>query len=128
MKNLLIISFLFMGLMSMGQATEKPISDFKELDQKPEYVGGFEALNQFIAGELMYPAEAKKHKTEGTVIVSFIVEKDGTTSNASADNRIGNGCEIEAVRVVSLLGPWTPGKKDGQPVRVSYKIPIKFAL
>lgn len=129
MKNLLLISFLLFGFGTYGQQNDSEVySDLNRIDKKPEYVGGFEALNEFIGSELKYPEQAKKNKTEGTVIVWFIVEKDGTTSSASADNRIGNGCEEEAVRVVSLLGPWTPGMKDGQAVRVSYKIPIKFAL
>jgi len=81
---------------------------------------------EFLYGNLQYPPEAKEKGIEGTAIISFIVEKDGTFSNLKVERDIGGGCGAEGLRVVRLMPNFFPGKVHGQPVRVEYTIPVKF--
>lgn len=87
-----------------------------------------EKLSDFISKNLIYPTEAKSKKCEGTVYVKFIVEKDGTITNAEILRSIGHGCDEEALRLIKTMPKWSPGKQRGTPVRVSSMQPIKFSL
>lgn len=86
----------------------------------------------YVYGNLKYPKKARRQGIHGMVVISFIVEKDGTVSNASIYRDIGGGAGEEALRVVESMnenGPaWLPGEVDGEPVRVAYKLPVKFKL
>jgi TonB family protein len=84
---------------------------------------------QFISKRMEYPKEALRKRIEGTVTVTFVVERDGTVTGVKALNKIGGGCEEEAVRLVSTLPRFKPGiGKDGKPVRIQYSLPIKFVV
>lgn len=89
-------------------------------------------LLSFMYQNIMYPFEARQNGNEGTVVVSFVVEKDGSLSNAKVLKDIGGGCGMETVRVVNLMNSagiaWIPGEKDGEIVRCRYNLPIKFKL
>ena len=116
----LIISFY--GLQT-SFAQEKV---FSTPDKKAMYPGGKLALAKFLKDNVKYPAEAKTAKTKGTVIVSFIVEKSGALTNIEVAYGIGKGCDAEALRVVRKMPKWYPGSVGGKPVRVLYKLTIKF--
>lgn len=94
----------------------------------PEFPGGMTALSEFVSRELRYPKEARKKGVEGRVVVTFVVEKDGTISNARVLRGIGSGCDEEAVRVVQQMPTWKPGQQGGKPVRVQFNLPIRFKL
>jgi protein TonB len=94
----------------------------------PEFPGGYNAIPSYISKNIVYPEKAKKEKIEGRVFVNFIVEKDGKVSDVKVLRGIGGGCDEEAMRVVREMPDWTPGMQDGQAVRVSYNVPIVFAL
>lgn len=83
---------------------------------------------EFIYKNLSYPATARDKKMEGMVVVSFIVEKDGTVSNAEIKRAIGGGFDEEVLRVARLMPRWIPGKHKGQAVRVQYNLPVRFEL
>jgi len=85
-------------------------------------------MMNFLANNLTYPEQARRQKIEGRVFVNFVVEKDGSVSNVKILRGIGAGCDEEAKRVVELMPKWTPGYQRGQAVRVSFNLPIKFAL
>lgn len=89
-------------------------------------------LLSFMYQNIVYPLEARQNGNEGMVVVSFVVEKDGSLSDPRILKDIGGGCGIETVRVVNLMNsagiPWIPGEKDGQVVRCRYTLPIKFKL
>lgn len=89
-------------------------------------------LLQFIYNYIQYPDSARAQGIEGSVVVQFVVEKDGKITNGKVLKDIGGGCGEEALRVVDLMNKidrsWSPGKKNGQPVRVSFNLPIKFKL
>lgn len=112
----------------------KPVRDsvtnkiFTLVDVVPEFPGGLEAFGRFLASHIRFPATARENHIQGRVIVSFIVEKDGTLSNVKVTQGIGGGCDEEAVRVIKMCPSWKPGMQNGKPVRVQYSVPISFSL
>ncbi len=101
---------------------------FTVVEEMPEFPGGPSEMMKFLANNLTYPEQARRQKIEGRVFVNFVVEKDGAVSNVTILRGIGAGCDEEAIRVVELMPKWTPGYQRGQAVRVSFNLPIKFAL
>ncbi len=101
---------------------------FTVVEEMPEYPGGTEAMNKFIAGNINYPQKAKENGVQGTVYVSFHIAEDGSVSNALIMRGIGSGCDEEALRVVKMMPKWKPGKQKGKTVKVSFTLPVKFRL
>ncbi|MCF8298438.1 MAG: M56 family metallopeptidase [Saprospiraceae bacterium] len=101
---------------------------YMEVEEKPEFIGGDEARIKFIQSNLTYPESARKNGIQGTVYIEFIIEKDGTVSDVKVLRGFNEDCEKEAVRVVSAMTKWKPGKMKGKPVRVKFVMPIKFKL
>jgi TonB family protein len=101
---------------------------FLIVETMPEFPGGEEAFNRYIADSLRYPAAAIESAIQGRVFVTFVVEKDGSVSNARIRRGIGGGCDEEALRVIRNMPKWAPGKQRGQPVRVQYNMPVMFKL
>lgn len=98
------------------------------VDEMPTYPKGPDELLRFISSNVVYPQVAKKAGIQGKVMISFIIEKDGSMSNIKVEKGIGSGCDEEAVRVTKLMGKWNPGKLHGKPVRVRMVLPYKFKL
>ncbi len=94
----------------------------------PKYTGGEQARNKYLMENIKYPESALKQGIQGTVYVSFIVEKDGSVSNVKILRGIGGGCNEEALRVVKEMPRWTPGLYKGKPARVLFNMPIYFKL
>jgi periplasmic protein TonB len=101
---------------------------FEIVQQMPEFPGGENALVKWINEHIKYPYLAAENGIEGKVYVQFVVDKDGNISNARIARSIAPSLDQEALRVVNNLPRWNPGKQSGQPVRVSYTIPINFVL
>jgi TonB family protein len=95
------------------------------VEQMPEFNGD---LYQYISKNINYPVEAKENKIEGRVIAQFIVEKDGSISNASVLKKMGWGMDEETLRVINNMPNWKPGKQNGKTVRVRYTLPVSFKL
>ncbi len=91
-----------------------------------------EELNQYIAQNLVYPAEARKNGVEGVVVIRFIVRPDGTISNARINRDIGHGCGQAALKLITDMNAkglrWTPGMQRNQKVAVQFNLPVKFTL
>jgi protein TonB len=106
---------------------EAPAVRFAE--EMPEPIGGMDAVYKFLSETLQYPEAARVDGRSGTTVVEFVVETDGRISNAkvmmSSDHA---DLDKEAVRAVSLMKPWKPGKTMGKAIRVFYQIPVKFTL
>jgi len=89
-------------------------------------------LLEFIYQNIKYPAAARENGIFGTVVVSFVVEKDGSLTNLEILRNIGGGCGVEALRVVNLMNEkglkWMPGKQRGRAVRVQFNLPVKYRL
>ncbi len=90
--------------------------------------GGNEGLLAFLRNNINYPTYAREVGISGIVYLSFVIEKDGSVSNISVQRGIGGGCDEEAVRVLKLMPPWSPGRNNGLPVRVKFTLPVKFTL
>lgn len=93
---------------------------------KPSFPGGESAMYEFIKSNLQYPEEAKKNNEHGRVVVTFCIEKDGTITNAYIIRGRTPSLDAEALRIVSIMPKWEPGKMNGEPKRVSYNLPITF--
>lgn len=101
---------------------------FTVVEQPASFDGGLAAMYKFVMNNLQYPKAARNKRVEGSVFVSFIVEKDGLISNVSVVKGIGLGCDEEAVRIVSSFPKWNPGLQNGRAVKSKFVIPIKFKL
>lgn len=83
---------------------------------------------EFIYENICYPDSARENGIEGTVVISFIIEKDGTLSNHKIIRAIGGGCEEESMRVVRMFPKFIPGELMGEKVNVQFNLPIRFRL
>jgi len=99
-----------------------------KVDLKPEYPGGYPAFGKFIGRNMRYPAAARENNTQGTVIVNFGIEKDGTLTNVRVAKGIGDGCDEEAIRVIKLSSPWKPGYLNGVAIAVFCSVPVNYTL
>ncbi|MPM01267.1 hypothetical protein SDC9_47506 [bioreactor metagenome] len=82
----------------------------------------------FLRNNIKYPQGARESGIQGTVFLTFVIEPDGKLSNIKVLRGIGGGCDEEAIRIISLMPPWKPGKQFGKPVRVQFNLPIRFLL
>jgi protein TonB len=117
-------------LSASGKASESQnsASIYNAVDQNPEFPGGLSALSSWLSTHISYPASAAEAGISGRVVVQFVVEKDGHISSASVVRGKDPALDAEAIRVVSSMPRWTPGRLNGSPVRVRYNLPINFKL
>ena len=101
---------------------------FDVVEEMPEFVDGHIALFEYISNNIKYPVVAEENGVQGRVIVSFIVECDGSVTNAKIVKSVDPSLDKEALRVVNSMPRWTPGRQNGKPVRVNYIIPVTFKL
>lgn len=97
-------------------------------EQQAEFPGGMTALMTWLSANVRYPESAQQNDVQGRVVVKFIVEKDGSITNAQVIRSVDNDLDKEALRVVSKMPKWTPGKNGGIPVRSYFTIPVNFRL
>jgi TonB family protein len=102
------------------------ISEFP--DDEAEFPGGSEAMMKYVIKNVIYPQSEIDKGIEGKVMVSFIVEKDGSLSNVKALNSISEALDKEAIRVVESMPKWNPATYKKEPVRSQMSLPINFAL
>lgn len=100
---------------------------YKIADSSPEYYKGEEALSEFVLENLEYPDLAIRQNLQGAVVMSFIVEPNGTISNIFVEKEFNHLCTQEALRIIRQT-KWKPGKKDGKAIRYKTKYPIIFNL
>ena len=101
---------------------------FDVVEQMPEFPGGQIAMLDFLSKNIRYPEEAHKAGIQGRVVATFVVEKDGSISNAKVMRSIDPLLDAEALRVINSMPNWIPGKQDGKPVAVKYTVPVSFKL
>ena len=94
----------------------------------PEYVGGNSEMNKFLSKNIRYPRDAEQKGIEGRVIVGFTVDKAGNIADVYLVKGIMASLDNEAMRVVKLMPKWKPGKNNGVPVRVKFKVDIIYRL
>jgi len=99
---------------------------YTAVEQEPQFPGGNEARLKFIQANLIYPAAAKNAGIQGTVFVTFIVERDGSLTNILILRGIGGGCDEEAIRLIKSMPKWNPAIQRNDQVRVQFNLPIYF--
>ena len=101
---------------------------FITVEEMPKFPGGDLALIQWINKNVKYPAIAQQNDIQGKVYVAFVVDRDGSVTNVRILRSVDPSLDQEALRVVTDMPIWQPGKQRGIPVKVSYTVPIKFEL
>ena len=110
--------------------TEEPEPPFVGdiIEDMPEFPGGSQKLFDYLMENTHYPEIAEKNGVQGRVVVTFVVEKDGSITEAKIFKSVDQSLDEEAVRVVKSMPKWKPGKYNGEPTRVKYTVPITFRL
>jgi protein TonB len=127
---MIILSLMVIKPVSIFSQNNKTKNDqvYTVVETMPKYPGGQEALMDFLAKNIQYPQAAKEAGITGTVIASFVIEKNGNVSDIKILKGLGSGCDEEVIRVVNLMRKWKAGKQNGKEVRVQYNLPVKFSL
>lgn len=101
---------------------------FDIVEQMPKFPGGTEKLNEFLSTHMQYPKEAQDKGIEGRVMVAFVVNRDGSISDAKVARKVDPSLDNEALRVINSMPRWIPGQQGGKNVRVRYTLPLLFRL
>ena len=101
---------------------------FDVVEEMPSFPGGSAALMSYLSSNTKYPVVAQENGVQGRVIISFVVERDGSISDVKVARSVDPSLDREAQRVVKSMPRWTPGKQNGQTVRVKYTVPVVFRL
>lgn len=94
----------------------------------PSFPGGQKEFNSFLARNLKYPPPLQEIGVEGRVIIQFVVDKDGSITNAEVVRGVHPLIDKEALRVINMMPKWSPGMQNHKPVRVKYTVPVAFKL
>ena len=102
---------------------------FEVAEEMPEFPGGgMSALMSYLKDNMRYPASAKEKGTQGRVTVQFVVDKDGSIKEPKLLRSVDKDMDAEALRLISNMPKWKPGRQKGQPVAVKYTVPVMFSL
>jgi len=115
-------------VISEAPVVEKADQIFDVVETQPNPPGGMAGWNAYLSKNLKYPTQARRMGIEGTVIVVFVINTDGSIQDVEVLRGIGGGCDEEAVKVVQEAPKWEPGKQRGRPVRTRMRLPIRFKL
>ena len=116
---------------AVAQPEPKPEVENKVFDvveQMPSFPGGQQALMDYLSNNVKYPVVAQENGVQGRVVVSFVVEKDGSITDVKVVKSVDPSLDKEAARVVKSMPRWIPGKQNGSAVRVKYNVPVSFRL
>ena len=101
---------------------------FAIVEKMPQFPGGEKAINEFISKTLQYPVIAQENGIQGKVVCSFIINQDGSVTDAEVVSGVDPSLDREALCIVSAMPKWTPGTQRGKAVRVKYTMPVTFTL
>ena len=126
-----VVAFVFLAscqdqVKSSVQPPDNTI--YTVVDEQPTYVGGLDALMAYLQKEMKYPETAFTERVEGKVFVSFIVTKEGSVVSPAVVKGVREDMDKEALRVISGLPKWNPGRQKGRAVSVRFVLPINFKL
>ena len=125
----IVLSILVtLSINAQSEATHVEEKVYDVVEEMPQFPGGPSALFEYLSNNLQYPVVAEENGVQGRVIVTFIVEKDGSISNAKVVKAVDPSLDKEAIRLVESMPNWIPGKQNGEPVRVKYTVPVTFRL
>ena len=136
MRIILCIVFLlsanYVFAQDTGGATKQKADTaekiFTIVEVMPRFPGDEVELFRYLLKNVKYPKAARKNKIEGKVILTFVVDKNGTVRDVRVIQSVSPELDEEALRVIKLMPQWTPGTQNDRPVSVYFTIPIKFAL
>lgn len=114
--------------MVMEEETRDAGEIFMIVEEMPEFPGGQEALQRYLASSVRYPVIAQENGIQGRVYVQFVIDQTGAVTNATILRGVDPSLDREALRVVQAMPKWKPGKQRNRAVRVSYTVPINFVL
>lgn len=128
--------FLFVAFACTQENSPSKLTDeaqtqreiFTIVEDQPSYKGGMDAFYKYVIGEIKYPLQARNAGVEGTVQVQFVIERNGSISNATIKNSIGTGCDQEAIRVIENAPDFIAGSQRGRTVRTTMVMPLTFKL
>lgn len=100
----------------------------RTVEQLPEFPGGIVQFMKWLTRNLRYPPEAQRQKIQGKVVVSFIVNRDGSIASPTVVTSANPLLDREAMRVIKMMPRWKPGLEDGKPCRTMFAIPVNFQL
>lgn len=98
------------------------------VEEMSEFPGGMEKLMEYIKAQIRYPDTAQRAGIQGRVIVSFVIEKNGAVSHPEVIRSVHSELDAEAIRIVSSMPKWKPGKQNGVPKRTRFTVPVAFRL
>lgn len=101
---------------------------FDVVEEMPSFPGGPSALMSYLSSNVKYPVVAQENGVQGRVVVSFVVERDGSITDVKVVRSVDPSLDREATRVVKSMPNWNPGKQNGSAVRVKYNVPVSFKL
>lgn len=110
------------------QPKEEETKVFDVVEQMPSFPGGPSALFEYLSKNIKYPVVAEENGVQGRVIVTFVVERDGSITDVKVAKSVDPSLDKEATRVVKSMPHWIPGKQNGSAVRVKYTVPVTFKL
>lgn len=110
---------------------DNPQSEFYEcilVEEMPQFPGGYLALREYLQKNVIYPETAREKGIQGRVILTFVVECDGTLTNIKVVRSVDPALDKEAIRVIQNMPKWIPGKQSGEIVPYKYSFPVDFKL
>jgi len=102
--------------------------EYRAIEAAPKFPGGKDALYHYIEKNVKYPLDAKKGGIEGSVVVRFIIDKEGKVINPEVVKSLYPSLDAEALRLMKKMPRWKPGKQDGKYIRVILELPINFSF
>ena len=129
MKRILFTYFLILFVIAAkAQIIDTTKQIFTAVEMEPSFPGGIDRFYRYLQANIRYPDSAVKNRSEGKVFVGFVVEKDGSLTDAKVLRGVRPDIDAEAIRVVNKSPKWIPGIQNGRPVRVQYNIALIFKL
>ena len=124
-KFIIFLVCFFVGGLLYAQSSGEV---YTIVDEPASFKGGMSGFYAYVGKSIKYPSTASRNKTQGKVVIQFIVNPDGKLSDIKVLKGIGDGCDEEATRVMKSSPNWIAGKQNGEPVKVRMVVPIVFKL
>ncbi len=115
-------------VIAQPEPKEEETKVFDVVEQMPSFPGGQAALMEYLSKNVKYPVVAQENGVQGRVVVSFVVERDGSITDVKVVKSVDPSLDREAIRVISSMPNWIPGKQNGSAVRVKFNVPVSFRL
>jgi protein TonB len=127
MKKLFLIMLLaFVSVNAYSQSDDADNDVYNMVDQSAKFQDGYNSIIKFVQENIKFPAEAKENNVHGKLMVSVVVEKDGSLSDIKIKKGLGYGLDEEIVRIIKMMPKWQPAQHKGKAVRQSQTIMIPF--